>query len=1569
MRADEGTYYDIKKLHRIFAVASLGFLAATFWMVLKDHFRLWKEFQRAYHEKIVPYYRGLWQLQGSVVHRDTAPPFGSIGAPHPGLPSSPGNREVGTWSTPSAGGDVDPAGDHFREIWKQPGWPPRPGWFDRIFTWPFLEPFSGKRRIHQITLTELPLDYHFRQVPRIDRCATCHQGMLRGSNPVLNPEAWKTRQWRRGVFPACDLPVSQSDAGEQADSSTPTAAGGGLGTNPQDFPPQSSGLGPRWWNSWQGDASSLRAESVTAAERVLGLRFVPWGLFEARAPTIGVVFPGSPAAQADLRPGDILIAVDRTVVDGPRAAAEHLLAAANRGKPFEVIYQRGLPHPFADHPRPDLYVAPQSPHPIERFGCTICHGGQGGNTSFSAARHWPSDPEKRSVWRHRYGWQEEDSWEIPMRPVGLIEAGCLRCHVEVVDLAAPKFFDPPAPKLLLGYYLVEKFGCFGCHEIRGWDENLRRVGPDLRWEPRWREAAHALAELLPPDDPSRSLAIALAREPFENALRRELLFRLQEDLASGKVEGSIATRIQGFISLLQREDSPPGQLPKVGPSLRSIAAKLDREFIEDFLVDPRRFRPDTRMPRVFFLYAHLSPSERLRAEALERVEIAAITYYLLTASQASAVWGEKGKLSFPSKTGIPPEATPPSNRGESEADFLPEGSADRGRELFALQGCVACHRHREFPEVTTTFGPDLSNLGRKLHGEKGRKWLRDWLEDPQGYSPGTTMPNPLLHQVKPHESGHRRPDPDTEESAACLRASVTDDLVAFLLADSHRQTPATVGFDEEVLDELAVQYLGRFVPKEHALGFRRHGIPPDEAESFPAEEQELIGPMDRLKKLRYVGRRSILRRGCFGCHDIPGFEAAQPIGPSLTGWGRKHESLLDFGNLHQTAKFPVDQVGVYQVGVFQSGGFSSEDGQEKSGDFPWEGRQEKSGRFFSADGHDGYEESQLFEGLPGDKAHPKALSTSTLSKRSTSSSADRDVMEESLHWGGTRPAPLATKTMSAESLPWRGIRVVGPSYFREALRQGRRDGFLWEKLRAPRGFDAGRASGKGYLDWLTMPQFPFDDLEREAVATFILGLVGEPVPANYDPYGRRHESPALEGAKLNDRLGCGQCHVLRLERWWVKYDADKIQEPVEAPEFAFLRPRIDLSRISYGTDSRGLREAILIGMVERDSSGDPVEDRDEEDWPLYFFSPWEPSPLQVQSRWRLWDAGVAQVPIADPMRLVARSERARFAGGHDAWLLRKPPISADSFLIIPLGANHSITGVFASGLEGDDPELLRLSARAKENAHLWAVEPALGGGVLWPLISRVMRGVVGSPMEALSRLPPPLIRVADAIEPAWLQRYLAEPRMVRPSVPMRMPRYALSEAQRQALVAFLAASSAEHRAAIPVVEPLRVDLPLEDRLPELGAEATDWPRSNQLSQKNSASFESGGASLRRQQMRRQAFALITDRKMFCAKCHLIGDYQPGEEPGTTLAPRLDQVAGRWKADWLRRWLAHPQRFLPYTGMPVNFPSEGPPLGQDLLPGSSEQQIEAVVDLLLHYAEFLQGEIGLPQLKMEPAKNP
>ena len=76
-----------------------------------------------------------------------------------------------------------------------------------------------------------------------------------------------------------------------------------------------------------------------------------------------------------------------------------------------------MPHPYATHPRLDLFVGSLSPHPVDKFGCTICHQGQGSETAFKWATHTPERLDaSASSGRTTYEWFNNDHWIFPMFP-------------------------------------------------------------------------------------------------------------------------------------------------------------------------------------------------------------------------------------------------------------------------------------------------------------------------------------------------------------------------------------------------------------------------------------------------------------------------------------------------------------------------------------------------------------------------------------------------------------------------------------------------------------------------------------------------------------------------------------------------------------------------------------------------------------------------------------------------------------------------------------------------------------------------------------------------------------------------------------------------------------------------------------------------------------------------------------------------------------------------------------------------------------------------------------------------
>ena len=200
-------------------------------------------------------------------------------------------------------------------------------------------------------------------------------------------------------------------------------------------------------------------------------------------------------------------------------------------------------HPYASHPNLALYLGATSPHPLPKFGCTVCHEGQGSGTSVSNASHTPNDPVEMAQWAKDHKWFDNHFWERPMLPKRFEESSCIKCHINVVDLGVNEKFGATAPKVVRGHDLVQTYGCFGCHEISGYDGN-KIIGPDLRLEP------NSMAE-----------AAEIAKDPLQVA----------------------------------------GKQRKVGPSLRHLASKADAGFVAHWTEEPKRFRPATRMPQFFKL--------------------------------------------------------------------------------------------------------------------------------------------------------------------------------------------------------------------------------------------------------------------------------------------------------------------------------------------------------------------------------------------------------------------------------------------------------------------------------------------------------------------------------------------------------------------------------------------------------------------------------------------------------------------------------------------------------------------------------------------------------------------------------------------------------------------------------------------------------------------------------------------------------------------------------------------------------------------------------------------------------
>src|SRR5690606_32393021 len=107
-------------------------------------------------------------------------------------------------------------------------------------------------------------------------------------------------------------------------------------------------------------------------------------------------------------------------------------------------------------------------------------------------------------------------------------------------------------------------------------------------------------------------------------------------------------------------------------------------------------------------------------------------------------------------------------------------------------------------------------------------------------------------------------------------------------------------------------------------------------------------------------------------------------------------------------------------------------------------------------------------------------------------------------------------------------------------------------LKQPRSFDFAKARNKdSYNDRLRMPQFSFNDVEREAVITFVLGLVAEP-PAHEFVYHPNERMKALiAGHQALTKFNCVGCHMIEPETWKLEIPSGLVEAQPSDPSQTF----------------------------------------------------------------------------------------------------------------------------------------------------------------------------------------------------------------------------------------------------------------------------------------------------------------------------------------------------------------------------------------------------------------------------------
>lgn len=257
-------------------------------------------------------------------------------------------------------------------------------------------------------------------------------------------------------------------------------------------------------------------------------------------------------------------------------------------------------------------------------------------------------------------------------------------------------------------------------------------------------------------------------------------------------------------------------------------------------------------------------------------------------------------------------------RCHDQIELLYEPFFTQGKKLFLESGCLGCHQVSGWA-ARAKIGPRLWRVGDKVNPD----WLTRWLRNPKDYLPRTRMPNFRLNENEiadisafllslKADDGEARAEKEvflSEEKyesgrdifrrSRCVSCHALGGVGGSLAPDLEKVA-------SKVLPQWLLGFLqnpGLYQPGTRMPHYRFDTAEIDSLASYLLQEfqdfsrsaEEKTDENDVGADAVSRGRRLVQKLGCYGCHEIPGFESAARIGPELTDYGDKTPQRLDFG--------------------------------------------------------------------------------------------------------------------------------------------------------------------------------------------------------------------------------------------------------------------------------------------------------------------------------------------------------------------------------------------------------------------------------------------------------------------------------------------------------------------------------------------------------------------------------------------------------------------------------------------------------------------------------------------------
>ncbi len=376
---------------------------------------------------------------------------------------------------------------------------------------------------------------------------------------------------------------------------------------------------------------------------------------------------------------------------------------------------------FTSHPDTDLLKI----HDPDKFGCSTCHQGNGRATTSVEKAHG-----------------NYEHWLWPLFPKENVEAGCQTCHAADMYLQV----GDVGQVISEGKDLYRQRGCMGCHRYAGYDK-----------EPEEITALTQQIKQLENQQKENLRQAALDMKAADQAETNEEANRLNTAAEALKVDNS---KVAGQIEQLDlRSKSLLQDEKKVGPDLKEIRAKLNKNWIPVWLHKPTDFRPTTRMPNF-----------RLNDEQIQAI--------------SALLW----QSALPDKI-----------------DQAKRGDATRGKELFETRGCMGCHSMGEGDQMQGgSFAANLTRIGEKVNYDYLVRWIKNPRERLRPYCPyekkdigpedyakhGLPYQFDLDHTTCPNDGHELQVQQMTVMPNLRLSEDEVDDIASYLINQKERDPSA-----------------------------------------------------------------------------------------------------------------------------------------------------------------------------------------------------------------------------------------------------------------------------------------------------------------------------------------------------------------------------------------------------------------------------------------------------------------------------------------------------------------------------------------------------------------------------------------------------------------------------------------------------------------------------------------------------------------------------------------------------------------------------------------------------------